>query len=259
MKIRFVFVLLAAFVLSSCAQSGSVDPLKAYRKYTATQLYNNGEVALAKGNYSEAVKNFEALDAMYPFGQYNQRAQYDAIYAYYMNGDTAEAVAAADRYVHLYPRAQDVDYAYYMKALATYNENRGFLSKIFHYDLAQRDMSTIKEAYKDFLTLVTLYPNSRYAPDARRHLVYLRNVLAMHELQVARFYMQKQAYVAANNRASEVVSKFPSSPKVQDALGIIVAANRQLHLQGPANDALKVLKTNYPNSPVLARLAKGSY
>ncbi|MCW5590306.1 MAG: outer membrane protein assembly factor BamD, partial [Legionellales bacterium] len=166
-KLLLIVTFALTLTLTACNSSISVDPLAKYRGFSAKELYYGGEKQLANGNYGTAAQYFEALDANYPFGDYNQRAQLDSIYAYYMNGDSPEAVAAADRYIHLHPQAKDVEYAYYMRGLANFNQYQDFFVRTFRYDLSKRDLSALKQSYADFLSLITLFPNSQYAPNAR--------------------------------------------------------------------------------------------
>ena len=104
-----------------------------------------------------------------------------------------------------------------------------------------------------FKDLVTRYPNSRYAKDATQRMVYLANSLSEHELHVARYYMKRQAYVAAINRAKYVIEYYPQSPGVEEALVILISAYDLMSLDDLKNDTIRVLQTNYPDSAMLGK------
>jgi outer membrane protein assembly factor BamD len=135
-----------------------------------------------------------------------------------------------------------------MLGLANYYQNLGLFERIFAVDLATRDTTQIKRSYIDFSQVVTLYPSSQYAPAAYQYMIYLRNTLANHELEVAQFYFSRQAYVAAANRASVIVRNYQGAPVVPDALVLMVKSYRVLHLVADEKETLDVLQYNYPNS-----------
>ncbi len=245
---HFLAIAIALLFSLLTACSTTVDPAEAYKGETAEQIFYTGEKELRKGNYSEAIKRFEALDAQYPFGRNAEIAALHIIYAYYMSSDYASAEAAANRFVHQYPTSPHVDYAYFMRGLSNYYQNLGIFERFFAVDLATRDLTQVKKSYADFSNIVNIYPNSAYAPAARQYMVYLRNVLAEHELEVAQYYMERQAYVAAANRANLVVRHYQGAPVVPDALVVMVQAYRKLHMTQLASDTLRVLEYNYPNS-----------
>jgi outer membrane protein assembly factor BamD len=233
------------FLLSAC--STTTDPAEAYKGESAEHIFQKGEQALRDKSYTEAIKRFEALDAQYPFGAHVEIAQLHIIYAYYMSGDYASAEAAADRFIHFHPTNPHVDYAYYMRGLANYYQNMGVFEKLFAVDLATRDLTQIKKSYDDFASLERLYPHSYYAPAAHQYMIYLRNLLADHELEVAEFYYKRQAYIAAANRANIVIRHYDGTPAVPKALVVLVKSYRELQFKQLENDALTVLQYNYPN------------
>lgn len=244
---KLIIVFVCALLLVGCADQSDDTGIKAFQGQSAEQIFNGGQKAMNKKKYDEAINHFEALNTLYPFGAYSQQGQLDIIYAYYQNGDYDSAVAAADRYIHLYPRDKNVDYAYYMKGKSYFDKNVSWLSKhVYPIDPAQRDLTTFKQAFTVFDELVGYFPDSKYAPDARRRMIFIRNVLARHELQVAQFYMEHKAYVAAANRATNVVSHYQGTPYVPDALKIMIKAYTALGATKQAEDAARVLKLNYP-------------
>ncbi len=249
--IKYLSLIVFAMLLSACAPTKIQDQFKGM---TSEQIFAGGEKALVKGKYDVAIKYFEGLESLYPFGPNAQQAQSDLIYAYYRHGDSASALAAADRYIHLYPTAPDVDYAYYMKGLVNYDRSQSWLQRKFKSDPAENDLTDFNQSFINFTELLQRFPNSQYAPDAQKRMIYIRNVMAQHELESAKFYMIHKAYVAAANRASFIVEHFQGSPQVVDALVILVQANRALGLNPQANNALRVLQMNYPDSPQLRKL-----
>ena len=244
---KLIFLLLIIGLLAGCSNhSATYDR---YRGMTAEQIFNNGQTAFASKKYDNAVKWFEALDSIYPFGPYAQRGQLDVIYAYYKNDDKPSAMAAADRYTRLYPAGRYVDYAYYMKGLIAYNIGLTWMQRKFNVDQAPRDLSTKKEAFAAFNELVHLFPDSRYAPDAVLHMRAIRNMFARKNMIAAKYYMERKAYVAAVNRASYVVSHFEGSPQVIPALAIMVKAYRKLGLDKLADNTKRIFVASYPSSP----------
>lgn len=246
--ISLSIVVFATGFLAAC--STTTEPSEAYKGESPQEIYHRGEVALRDKSYSEAVKRFEALDVQYPFGPQTERAQLYLIYAYYMKEDYALAVAAADRFIRIHPIDPNVDYAYFMRGLADYYQNLGFLEKVFAVDLATRDLTQIEKSYNDFNELVIRFPNSRYTPAAHQYLIYLRNVLANHQLEIAQYYYNRMAYLAAANRASGVVAHYQGSPDVIPALVLMAKSYRKLGMTRLEQETLTVLKYNYPNMTV---------
>jgi outer membrane protein assembly factor BamD len=247
---------LLLLVISGCARDNFSSDSISQGKYSEKQLFTQAESSLAKGDYSNAVRYYEGLDSQYPFGQYAEQAQISLTYAYYKKGDYPATIAAADRYVHLYPRAAQVDYAYYMKGLANFEQDHGTFTRYLPLDHSLRDPGTAREAFNDFSVLVRRFPESKYVADAKQHMVYLRNMFARYELNVAEYYYDKRAYVAAVNRANYLVENYGTAPQAERALVLMVKANRKLGLTQSADDALAVLAKTYPGSSELKSLRK---
>ena len=242
---KLIVIGLSALLLVGCAED-NVDVFKKFKNMTAPQILALGEANLEKRNYSEAAKNFEAIDALYPFDAVAEQGQLDIIYAYYKSDEYDLAVAAAGRYIHLYPRSEHTDYAYYMKGLANFERGKTWIQKFYQIDPEQRDLSYMREAFVDFNDLIKLFPNSVYAWDAREHMIYIRDLLAQQEFDVAMFYFGHKAYVAAANRASYIVRHYSQSMQALPALKIMIKSYQELGATQQAEDALKVLHMNYP-------------
>lgn len=252
-QLRIIISLVAiGLLINGCSPIAS--PSEIYKGQSAEQLYTDAETDLAKGHYSGAVQRFEALDSLYPFAPQSEQAHLDIIYAYYRTGDDASTVAAADRFIREYPGNPHVDYAYYLKGLANYRSDRSWFTRYLPLDAAERDAGSAKQAFNDFSDLLKLYPNSYYASDARQRMVYLRNMLARHEVAIAQYYYQRAAYVAAINRASYVVQHYQRTPSTAKALVIMTRSYRALKLTDRAAETLQILMLNYPNSRELAEL-----
>jgi outer membrane protein assembly factor BamD len=239
------YSVIALLFCAVTACSSTTDPSEAYKGETANQI---GENALRDKDYAEASKRFEALDVQYPFGRNTETAQLHIIYAYYKNADYLSAETAADRFIHAHPTSPNVDYAYYMRGLANYYQNMGVFERIFAVDYSTRDLTQVKKSFNDFAKLEQQFPRSAYAPAAHQYMVYLRNVLANHQVEVAQYYFDRQAYVASANRASIVVENYQGSPVVPDALVMMAKSYHQLHQTALEVETIQVIRYNYPNS-----------
>lgn len=243
---KLLLLLLVAGSLVACAGRGNDD------RYSEGELYQHAQRFLDKGKYYLAIGKLRSLESRYPFGRYAEQAQLELIYANYKYRDFDAAEAAAERYIRLHPQHEHIDYAYYMRAVSAYERGRSFMMRYLPIDNTQRDPAVIRNAYHEFARLVNRFPDSKYTPDARQRMMYLRNVLADHELHVAQYYMKRKAYVAALNRGSYIVENFQGSPAVADGLAIMVQNYRLLGMDELAADSLQLLQDNYPWHPSVA-------
>src|SRR3990167_2038625 len=246
------------FSLTACKSwwAKSEEDTNPYKGLSEKQLYDEAKHALVKDQYASAIKRFEAMESMYPFSNYAEQAQLDLIYAYYKNDDFASAAATAEHFTRLYPRSQRVDYAYYMKGMANFQQPRGALANVLPVDESWLDPGTETQAYSDFASLVQKFPNSRYKADALQRMIYLRNTFAQRELNTARYYFDRKMYVAAAERAGGLVKDYPQAPSIQQALVILYKANQALGLTQAAHDAQVVYQSTYPNQALSLEMAE---
>ncbi|WP_034475259.1 outer membrane protein assembly factor BamD [Aestuariibacter salexigens] len=242
---------LSVALLTGCSSSVEEDELIAANR-GAQALYEDAKQSLEVGNFGAAANILSQLDSRYPFGPLSHQIQLDLIYAYYKTGNTEQTLATIDRFIRLNPNHSDVDYAQYMRGLTNMEADDNLFQDLFGIDRSDRDPSKTREAFADFRTLIEKYPDSKYAPDARKRMVFIKNRLADYEIAIARFYMRRQAYVAAANRGRYVLENYPDSSAVQNALEIMVECYDQLNLQELKDNAMKTLKLNFPNSDFIS-------
>jgi outer membrane protein assembly factor BamD len=244
-KLAIVSLLL---LLSACAALETPDETKGW---SASKLYSEARDELKSGNYDRSVSLFEKLEARYPFGTYAQQAQMEIAYAHYRQGDQAQALAAVDRFIKLHPNHPNVDYMFYLRGLINFNDKTSVFDFISRQDLTERDPKAAKDAFDSFKQLIERFPNSKYAADSYDRLKYLVNAMAKYEVHVAGYYYRRGAYVAAANRAQNVVKEYREAPVVEDALFIMVRSYDKLGLNELRDDANRVFLKNFPDSPLL--------
>lgn len=259
--IKILFISCLSLVISGCSSitnlfsgssSSSSSDEDEYVGWDIQKFRSEAKTAVDAGSYEKAVKLYEAIQTRYPFGDSSAQNELDLAYAYYKADKHEEAVAAADRFIKMNPRSSGVDYAYYLKGLANYNRDIGFIDRFLPTDTAQRDQSKAQTAYDNFNELITRFPNSKYVADSRLRMIALRNNIAMHEVHIARYYIKRQAYIAAASRASAVVEKYQGTPAVPYALQVMQEAYTNLGMTDLAKDATRVYDMNYPNGPPIA-------
>lgn len=245
--VRLWVVSVVVVLLSACAtnKQEQVLPEQTY--------YENARSAMNSGNFNEAETNLDALETYYPFGRYAEQAQLDLIFARYQNLDLEGARAAADRFLRLNPQSEHGDYALYMRGLASYNLDIGLAARYFPIEANARAPGEQLQAFRDFSELLNRYPNSLYAADARQRMIAVRNRMAELELHAARYYITREAYIAANNRALYVVENYPSSPVVEEAIIILAETFRFMDIKKGSQDAVALLRTNFPDSKAFSK------
>ena len=240
---KLLLILFVGFLLQAC--SSKEDQLDA--RLLEKELYDTSQARMKSGNFSSAIASLETLESRFPFGRYAEQAQAELIYAYYMNYEFEAARSSAERFINLHPRHPHSAYAYYLRGLSAFTDDSGLFSRYFESDLSRRDIEPAKRSFDDLSDFLSRYPNSAYAAHAQQRMVYLRNILAQHELHVANFYMKRKAYVAAISRARYVLEHMPSTPQTREALSILVRAYGIIGYEDLKQKNLEILKMNYPN------------
>ena len=210
------------------------------------ELYDQAQTRLKNENYSTAIISLETLESRFPFGRYAEQAQAELIYAFYKNFEYEASRSAADRFINLHPRHPHAGYAYYIKGLSSFTDDSGLFNRFFVSDLSKRDMGPAQNSFDDLSEFLSRYPESKYAPHAKQRMIFLRNLLARHEMHVADFYMKRGAYLAAISRAKYVIEHIPNTPQTPYALSVLIEAYGILDYPELKKSNLEVLRSNFP-------------
>jgi len=251
--IRYSVALFIALMLttsmSGCSIFGAPTILDETKGWSVQRLYDEAQALMRDEDYEKAIKYFKTLESRFPHGRYAVQAQLEVAYANYKKEDPIACVAAANRFIKLHPNHPNIDYAYYLKGIANFTQ-RGVVEKITQQEISDRDPQSLRSSFLSLKELTTRFPESRYVKDAALRMSYLVNALAQHELHVARYYMKRKAYIASVNRCKYVLENYPDSNANEEALVILVSAYDALGIEDLKQDAIRVLKTNYPDSKI---------
>ncbi len=249
--LALIFALLLSNLLGGC--SFLPDVVDETASWSAQKLYSEAKEAMSEGAYDKAIKFFEKLESRYPYGRYAQQAQLEVAYAHFRQSDVPATIASCERFIRLHPNHPNVDYAYYLKGLANFNEDLGLLGYISNQDLTERDPKAARESFDSFKELVTKFPDSKYAADAATRMKYLINALAAHQVHVANYYLKRGAHIAAINRAQGAIKTYPDAPANEEALFIMIKAYDALGMNDLRDDTERVMRKNFPKSEYYVR------
>ena len=253
--LRLLIILLGLTLILSGCSSNKKDP---YIGLSAPYIYATGHNNLSSDDYNDAIIAFESLNSQYPFSKYSKKGDLEIIYAYYLADQQALALASAQRYLKLYPNSDNAAYAYCMIGVIDFNNGRGFLQRYFPYQMDKHNANNYVNAFNNFNIVITQYPKSHYAKDARRRMLYLLNTMARYNLLIGQYYYDRGAYVATAQRAREVLLKYPTSSETEKALELTIRAYKKLKLYRLAYINNQVLKLNFPNNTLALNLPKGA-
>ena len=248
--LHYFGLMLFLLLLAACASDSSKyddEDQDESKSWPVEKLFSEAKRELKAGDYNLAIQYFETLQARFPFGKYAQQAQLEAAYAYYLSDEFDSAIASANRFIRLNPTHPKVDYAYYLRGLASFHKKDSSFDAIVRQDPSTRDPGASRESFNYFAELVKKFPKSKYVADAIKRMKFQRNTLAKHELNIASFYLQRGAYVAAANRAKYVVENYPRTPSIPNALLVMTKAYEALKMDDLASNSRKILEMNYPN------------
>ena len=233
-------VAVAALTVSACAGNKPRQKL-AYEERPVELLYNTGYQRLQSKRWTDAVDYFQEVERQHPYSEWSRRAILMQVYAYYQNNNYQDAIAAADRFIALFPGNPSAAYAFYMRAICNFEQI---------VDVG-RDQGYAEAALVGLRDVARRYPNTPYATDARVKIDMVNDQLAGKEMAVGRFYQRANQPLAAINRYKAVINNeaFQRSSHTPEALYRLVEVNVALGLTEEATRNAAVLGHNYPGSP----------
>ena len=251
---RFALLAALAVALPGCKTVGGwfgAEKDNITETLPVEELYLKAKERMQRGEYAEAERYYTRLVARFPFGPYTEQAQLELAFTQLRNGKPEDATSTIDRFIRTYPRHPHIDYAYYLKGVINFNRDVTLFTRVLRLDVSARDLGAPMQSINDFNEVIRRYPNSQYAVDARQRIVYLRNMLARHEMAVALYYYRRGAWVSSANRAKYLVESYPQSEYQADAVALMAASYEHLGQATLAADARRVLEKNYPEHPYL--------
>ncbi len=255
--VRMLALLFLVFCLSGCQTTKNLFGIGESKKQAALEtldvepLYALGKEAMDDERYDKSERTFTRLVARFPYGELSEKAQIDLAYSQFKLAKFEEATSTITRFIKTYPTNPRIDYAYYLKALINFDRENRWLAKIARLDVSKRDLGATAQSFNDFNEVVRRFPSSQYAEEARMRMIYLRNRLAKHDLDVGVYYYERDAYVSAVGRAKFVLETYPQSDFEDDAVALLAASYKRLGQDALSQDAKRVLESNYPEHPYL--------
>ena len=248
MNYRTIYILVILSFITSCSFSGGENDAKRLiaNGMTPKELYQKAEDLLSAGSIDQAIDQYEEILASYPGSKYAVQARLDISYNLYKRKKYTRAINELNTFIQRYPSNIHTPYAYYLRGIVAEEKSSSILDEIIT-DVAQRDVEGIREAYSYYVMLIEKFPDSKYSKDAFEKLNKLKNILAKHEFYIAIYYTNKGSNIAAINRAQFIIQNFPNSSLMPDALHLMAHNYDILNAIELANDARKILTSNYPS------------
>ena len=238
-KSNFLIFLLLFFLNACAAEKKEVSIIKETKQdLEMVAAYKEGYEALEKGDPYFAATKFLEAELLYPQSEWASKSALMASYSYYMQNYYPEAISNLERYLKTYPTDKDIAYAYYLIAMCYYET----------IEDEKRDTASLINAKEKFDFVVTNYPSSDFALDAKFKLGLIRDILASKEMYLGRHYLKKEKWIAAINRFKTVIEKYDQTIFVEEALHRLVEINFKLGLKDESQKYANLLGYNYLSS-----------
>ncbi len=245
--LRTSLIALGCLTIAGCSSMMNRDADKT-AGMSAPQLYQEARDNVRSNDYKTARTYLEAVESRYPYSSFAQQSLIDQAYVNWKDNEPEKAVAAIDRFLRLYPSHPGTDYMLYLKGLVTFTPPSSYLRSLTGQDPSERDPKGLRQSYAAFNELIQRFPDSRYTRDAKQRVTWLVSTIADNEVNVAKYYFTRHAYIAAINRSQSVLRDFSGVAAAEPALYIMMRSYEELGMNDQASDAKRVLDQNYPNS-----------
>ena len=202
------------------------------------ETYKEGVQALKEGDALYAAKKFNESELLYPQSSWAPKSSLMASYAYYRYGYYSDSIYELKRFIKLYSKNENLDYAYYLLAMNYYDSIVD----------EKKDLRPLVEAKKNFEFIIDKYPNTDFSLDAKYKLELIHDILAAKEMYIARHYIKKEKWIAAINRFKKVINDYNSTIYVAEALHRLVEIHYRIGLLSESKKYANTLGYNYLSS-----------
>ena len=244
---KFFLIISLSIFLSSCAIFGDPTEVDETTGLTDYEVLQKAEIVQSAKDWPRVISIYEKAEKRFPNSKLAPQFKLNLAYAYKEFYQEEEAIAMLNKFIRSYPNHPAMDYAYYLKGVILFRD-RGIFKEITLQDISDRDISQLEASFKALKEMTLLFPNSEYFDDAKNRMIYLMNKIAERELHVARYYMRRDAFIAALNRAKYVLENYPETVHQEEALVIQISAYKNLGINDLAMDSKRVLELNFPDS-----------
>jgi len=246
---KLISLFLAFSMLFSCASNPEDETISVRNSNltpdeAAKTLFDRGEGFMNRGNFESAARYFEQLETQYPLSKFTRQAQINLIYSHYKRGSNERAVDAANQFIKENPVNKQLDYVYYLLGLIHFDKDSNRLENLFNVSRDKRPQNDMQDSMEYFQTLIGKYPQSKYVEDAKQRIVFIRERLANHEVSIAQYYARRAIYVAAVNRAKNVLEEYPDTTAARQALDVLAISYKGLGLNDLAGDIERIKASN---------------
>ena len=240
MRINFVIISILLIFFTSCTKNVSRESTINEKSLDLQvfEAYNLGLESLDQGDALYAAKKFNEAEILFPQSKWAPKSALMAAYSYYSQDYLEDAIAELDRFVRVYPKYKNIDYAYYLMAIS-------------YYELIvdeKKDLQSIINAKKYFNFVMSSYPNTEYAVDSEFKLALINDTLASKEMYLGRYYFKKKKWIPAINRFRTVVDNFDTTIYIEESLHRLVEIYYILGIIGEAEKYANLLGYNYRSS-----------
>ncbi len=236
--LKYFLIIVLIFLLQSCSKDNKKIVTKVQGESLESQMiesYQAGVEALDKGDIFFAVKKFNEAELLYPQSEWAPKSSLMAAYAYWSQGYYSNSINELKRFLKLYSKDKNLDYAYYLMAINYYDS---IIDE-------KKDLRPLQLAKKYFILLNTRFPKSDYALDGQYKLDLIQDILAAKEIYIARHYIKKEKWIAAINRLKVVINEYETTIYVEEALHRLVEIYYIIGLEDIANKYASTLGYNY--------------
>ena len=230
---NLIIALLTLFFITACASKKEDTST-----WSAEALYTKAYKNLKKTRYEKAAGYFEKVELEHPYSKWAVKSKLMGAYAYYKDGKYDDALLSLDRFIKYHPGNKDISYAYYLQAICLYDQ----------ISPSDKEQSVTTKAYQALNDVVTLFPDTDYAKDAKAKMNLALDHEAAHEMHIGRYYLNAKNYLSALNRFDVVVQKYQTTTYIEEALYREVEIYTLLGLKNEAAKAAEILAFNYPDS-----------
>jgi len=234
---KLLILLFSIFFIFSCSKEEKLK-VEPTNEDLAITVYAEAVEALKSGDAYFATKKFKEVESLMPQTEWAAKSSLLAAYADYTRNAYSQSVFGLERHINNYPADKNVPYAHFLIAICYYEQ---ILDE-------KKDLEPLLNSKKKFEFIVSEYPDTDYATDARFKLDLIEDQLAAKEMSVVRFYMQTEKWIPALNRLKLVISDYDKTVFVEEALHRLVEVYYRIGLVDEAKKAAAILGYNYRSS-----------